>query len=77
MPTAYVLLSTETGAESDVLDDLGGIKNVDEAFAVYGSYDVIVRVRTETMNELKETVLQCIRKRASVKSTLTMLVVEE
>ena len=30
MPTAFVLLSTRTGTETDVLDDLRGIKNVDE-----------------------------------------------
>ena len=76
MPTAFVLLSTQTGAESDVLDNLGKIKNVDEAFAVFGAYDVVAKIKTETMHELKETVLQCIRKRSSVKSTLTMLVVE-
>lgn len=77
MPTAFVLLSTQTGAESDVLDDIGKIKNVNEAFAVYGAYDVIAKIKTETMYELKETVLQCIRKRDSIQSTLTMLVVEE
>ena len=76
VPTAFVLLSTQTGAETDVLEDLEKTKNVNEAFAVFGAYDVVAKIKTETMHELKETVLQCIRKRASVKSTLTMLVVE-
>lgn len=76
MPTAFVLLSTRTGTETDVLDDLKGIKNIDEVFAIYGVYDIIAKIRAENMEEVKETVLQCIRKRASIKSTLTMLVVE-
>lgn len=76
MPTAFVLLSTRTGTETDVLDALRGIKNIDEVFAIYGVYDIIAKIRAENMEEVKETVLQCIRKRASIKSTLTMLVVE-
>lgn len=76
MPTAFVLISTQTGSEANVLDDLKKVDGVYEAFAVYGVYDIIARVKAETMPVLKETILSCIRKRDSIKSTLTMIVAE-
>jgi len=77
MPTAFVLINTEIGSEADVLRDLKKVEGVDEAFAVYGVYDIIARVRADTMDRLKETVTWKIRRLDKVRSTLTMIVVEE
>ena len=56
MPTAFVLINTEIGSSiADVLKDLKKVEGVDEAFAVYGVYDIIARVRAESMDKLKET----------------------
>jgi len=41
MPTAFVLINTEIGSESDVLKELKGVEGVDEASAVYGVYDIV------------------------------------
>lgn len=77
MPTAFVLINTEIGSESDVLKDLKKVEGVDEAFAVYGVYDIVARVRADTMDKLKEIVTWRIRRLDKVRSTLTMIVVEE
>ncbi|MEM3627345.1 MAG: Lrp/AsnC ligand binding domain-containing protein [Candidatus Bathyarchaeia archaeon] len=77
MPTAYVLVNTEIGSEADVLRDLKKVEGVEEAFAVYGVYDIIARVRAESMDKLKEIVTWRIRRLDKVRSTLTMIVVEE
>jgi DNA-binding Lrp family transcriptional regulator len=77
MPTAYVLVNTEIGSEADVLKDLKKVEGVEEAFAVYGVYDIIARVRAESMDKLKEIVTWRIRRLDKVRSTLTMIVVEE
>ncbi|RLI42212.1 Lrp/AsnC family transcriptional regulator [Candidatus Bathyarchaeota archaeon] len=77
MPTAFVLINTEIGSEADVLKDLKKVEGVEEAFAVYGVYDIIARVKAETMDELKEIVTWRIRRLDKVRSTLTMIVVEE
>jgi DNA-binding Lrp family transcriptional regulator len=50
---------------------------VEEAFAVYGVYDIIARVKSDTMDRLKETVTWKVRRLDKVRSTLTMIVVEE
>ncbi|RLI10865.1 Lrp/AsnC family transcriptional regulator [Candidatus Bathyarchaeota archaeon] len=77
MPTAFVLINTEIGSEADVLKDLKKVEGVAEAFAVYGVYDIIARVQAETMDKLKEIVTWRIRRLDKVRSTLTMIVVEE
>jgi DNA-binding Lrp family transcriptional regulator len=76
MPTAFVLISTEIGSSiADVLKDLKKVEGVDEASAVYGVYDIIAKVRAESMDELKEIVTWRIRRVDKVRTTLTMIVV--
>jgi len=77
MPTAFVLINTEIGSEADVLKDLKKVEGVEEAYAVYGVYDIIARVRADTMDKLKDTVTWRVRRLDKVRSTLTMIVVEE
>lgn len=83
MPKAFVLINTEIGAESDVLGQLKKVEGVkgkdgkDNAFAVYGVYDIVAMVEAETMDKLKDTVTWKIRRLDKVRSTLTMIVVEE
>lgn len=75
MATAFVLINAEIGAESEVLNELKEIPEVKEAHMVYGVYDIIARVETETMQELKDTISWKIRRLDKVRSTLTMIVV--
>jgi len=77
MPTAFVLINTEIGSEADVLRDLKKVEGVEAAFAVYGVYDIIASVKAESMDKLKEIVTWRIRRLDKVRSTLTMIVVEE
>jgi DNA-binding Lrp family transcriptional regulator len=77
MPTAFVLINTEIGSEADVLKDLKKVEGVEEAHAVYGVYDIIARVRADTMDKLKDIVTWKVRRLDKVRSTLTMIVVEE
>jgi DNA-binding Lrp family transcriptional regulator len=76
MPTAFVLINTEIGSEADVLKDLRKVEGVDEAFAIYGVYDLIARVRAKTMGKLKEIITRHIRRLEKVRSTLTLIVSE-
>lgn len=77
MPRAFILINTEIGSSiADALKDLKNVEGVDEAFAVYGVYDIIARVRAESMDKLKEIVTWRIRRIDKVRTTLTMMVVE-
>jgi DNA-binding Lrp family transcriptional regulator len=73
---AYVLINTEIGSESEVLDAIKKITNVKEAHAVYGVYDIVVKIEADTMDKLKETVTWKVRRLNKVRSTLTMIAIE-
>ena len=75
MATAFVLINAEIGSESEVLKDLNAISEVKEAYMVYGVYDIIARIETDTMQDLKDTISWKIRRLEKVRSTLTMIVV--
>jgi DNA-binding Lrp family transcriptional regulator len=77
MPTAFVLINTELGAETDVLKELKKVEGVEEAYGVYGTYDIIARVKADTMDKLKETVTWHVRRLDKVRATLTLMAVEE
>ncbi|MEM2901934.1 MAG: Lrp/AsnC ligand binding domain-containing protein [Candidatus Bathyarchaeia archaeon] len=77
MPTAFVLINAEIGSEHELLQDLKKIPNVKEAHAVYGVYDIVAKVEAETMEKLKELVTWKIRRLDKVRSTLTMIVMEQ
>ena len=75
LATAYLLLNVETGTEEEVMRSLKPIPEVKEAQTVYGEYDIIIRVETETMKEMKNLVSWRIRRLYRVRSTMTMIVV--
>jgi DNA-binding Lrp family transcriptional regulator len=77
MPMAFVLINTEIGSESEVLAALKKIDAVDESYMVYGVYDVVAKVKANTMDKLKEIVTWHVRRLDKVRSTLTMIVIEE
>lgn len=76
MPVAFVLINIEPGAEQELLKVLRRTENVKEAHFVYGVYDILVKISAESLEKVKETVAQKIRRLDKVRSTLTMLVVE-
>ena len=77
MPMAYVLITTEPGAVDSVLESLKKMDSVKETYMVYGVYDVLAKIQAETMEKLKEIVTWNLRSLDKVRSTLTMILVEE
>ncbi|WP_440060133.1 Lrp/AsnC family transcriptional regulator [Thermogladius sp. 4427co] len=75
--TAIVLIQTEIGAESRVLDELYKIPEVTEAYIVYGTYDLVVKVESDSLEKIREIVTNKIRKLPDIRTTITMIVVEE
>lgn len=74
LATSFLLINSVLGKEREVLNDLKNLKEVRETHLVYGVYDIVVRVETENMQELKDVVNLKIRKLDNVSSTLTMIV---
>ena len=77
MPKAFVLINADLGAEEELVAELKKITNFTEVYVVYGVYDLISKVEADTMEKVKETITWHIRRLEKVRSTLTMIVVEE
>jgi len=77
MPRAFVLVNVESGSEDEVLKELKSIEGVEEAYFSYGVYDLITKIRADSMDELKEVVTRRIRTLSKVRSTLTLIMMEE
>jgi DNA-binding Lrp family transcriptional regulator len=75
MPTAYVLINCDLGSEESIIGELKKSETV-EVNGVYGVYDVVAKVRADTMEKLRETITWHVRKIDKVRSTLTMIVIE-
>jgi len=59
-----------------VLRGLEPISEVKEAHIVYDVYDIIARLETETMQDMKDNFSMMIRLLNNVRSKLTIIVVE-
>lgn len=77
MPQAFVLINVESGAEEEVVKELKKIEGVEEAHFSYGVYDIIAKVKADSMENLKEMVTRKIRTLNKVRSTLTLIMMEE
>jgi DNA-binding Lrp family transcriptional regulator len=61
----------------EVLKKVKEIEEVEEAEMVYGVFDIVVKVKTETMDKLKHIVAYNIRALPNVHSTQTFLVIQQ
>jgi len=71
MTMAYLLINTEE-YNPQLMKSLKKIKGVEEAYPLYGVYDVIVKTKADTMDKIKE-IHNKIRKLEKVRQTLTMI----
>jgi DNA-binding Lrp family transcriptional regulator len=76
LPTAYILLNTEIGAESQVLKALRNIEGVEEAHNLWGVYDIIANVQADSMEKLKFIITKRIEKIGRINSKLTMIITD-
>ncbi|MGO9644395.1 MAG: Lrp/AsnC ligand binding domain-containing protein [Candidatus Bathyarchaeia archaeon] len=76
MPLSYVLVNVELGSEEKVLKEVRTVPHVKECHRIYGTYDMIVKVEADSMDELKEVITWKIRRLPGVRSTLTTIVIE-
>jgi DNA-binding Lrp family transcriptional regulator len=76
MPTAYVFINYEIGAEQNILNKLKAAPGVTEASEVNGVYDIVVKITSDSLDSLKDTITRNIRTIDTVRSTLTLIAIE-
>jgi DNA-binding Lrp family transcriptional regulator len=75
MVTAYILVQTEVGKAAQVAKDIIDITGVQQAQAVTGPYDVIVRAEAQNIDEFGQLVVARVQAVAGITRTLTCPVV--
>jgi len=82
VPTAYVLLNSDLGSDQSIIDEVKQILDKEskveyEVQGVYGVYDIILKITSNNVDELRAVITNKIRKIHKVQSTLTMMVIQE
>ena len=76
MAYAFVLVNTKLGQEKEVLESLRANPAVRDAYEVYGVYDIILKLEADSRKAFHQAVT-VIRRATGVRSTLTMIVINE
>ena len=77
MTTAYILINYEIGTEDKILNRLKDLSGVVEVSEVNGIYDIIVKITSDNLDDIKETITKHIRKIKTIRSTMTLIVTED
>ena len=82
MPTSYILINSDLGTDESTVTKLKKIladeKDIQyEIQGVYGVFDIVLKLSSDDIDNLRSTITNKIRKITSVQSTLTMMVIEE
>jgi DNA-binding Lrp family transcriptional regulator len=73
--TAYILVQTEVGKAARVAKEILEIQGVQQAEAVTGPYDVIVRAEARNLDELGKLVVARVQAVDGITRTLTCPIV--
>ncbi len=77
MISAVLFVNTELGSSQDeIIESLKLIEGVEEAHALYGVYDLMVKIKALTLDKLKDIIKLHIRQLAGVTSSLTLMIVD-
>ena len=77
MPTAFVFINTDPASMPEVLKKIRAIEGVKETEMLYGVFDIVAKVTTETMDQLKQIITYKIRMLPNVLTTNTLLAIRQ
>ena len=82
VPTAYVLINSDLGSDQSIIEELKQILDSESGIeyyvqGVYGVYDIILKISSDSVGELRSMITHKVRKINKVQSTLTMMVIDE
>ena len=77
MATAYVLINCELGSEESIIQELKNLEGVIEVHGTFGAYDILAKIESDTVDVLREIITWKIRKVERIRSTLTLMGIED
>ena len=76
MAEAYILINCEIGSEEEVITALKNINTIKEVHGTFGAYDILAKIESPQVEDLRETITWKIRKIDKIRSTLTLMGIE-
>ena len=76
METAFIFIRTSPGHEETVANQLKRIDGVDEAYVVFGEYDVVAKVHALTREAINSLVVNRVQKIDGLKNLCVSLVID-
>ena len=73
MTIAYVLIKNDLGAEQKVIEQLEKLEQVVGIDRTFGDYDMVVKLESEHIEKIRETIARNIKKIDKVRATLTLV----
>lgn len=74
MVSAVVLVNTELGSQDKVLENLKRVDGVEEAHALYGMYDFLLKIKASSIDDVKHITKSKIKQVSGVTSSLTLMI---
>ncbi len=68
-----MLINTDPDVEEEFIQEVTNMEGVIEVASVYGRYDFVVIIESDTMEKVKDIITWKIRRIRSVKSTITLI----
>ena len=73
MTDAYVMLNCELGAEAEIIEKLKELEQVTDVFETIGTHDMLVKLKADNFEKIREIVSRNIQKLPKVRSTSTLI----
>jgi len=70
---AYVLIKSDLGAEQKVIEQLEKLEQVVRIDRTFGDYDMVVKMESENIEKIRETIARNIKKIDKVRATRTLV----
>jgi DNA-binding Lrp family transcriptional regulator len=75
-PTAYVLINCDLDHKDEVMMEVSQLPGMIELAELDAAYDILVKLRVETFEELKETVKGRLKKMPYIRNTFALVAIE-
>ena len=76
MLTCFILINVEAKMENAVYDALAKVKQIEGIREVFGQYDLIARMETRNLKEMRRLVIDSVRCVPGVIATTTLITSE-
>jgi len=76
MAEAFILINCEIGSEEEVITALKNVDSIKEVHGTFGAYDILAKIESPQVEDLRETITWKIRKIDKIRSTLTLMGIE-